>query len=77
MPESDEGNRKEDAKLSRNLKQVAELAQNLNRSAGLSRREDNGDAKNHESPRKGAARMRWYGGGRKSMKEDIIKAIVI
>ena len=53
MPESDEGNRKEDAKLSRNLKKVAELAQNFKRSAGLSRREGSGDGENHESPRKG------------------------
>ena len=29
MPESDEGNRKEDAKLSRNLEKVAKSSQNL------------------------------------------------
>ena len=72
MTESDEGNRKEDAKLSRNLGKVAEWSQNLKRSAGLSRREDR-DGENHESPRKGL--QGWYGGGRKSMKEEKIKTI--
>ena len=42
------------------------------RSAGLSRREDSGDVENHESPRKGLQ----GGGGRKSMKEEKIKAVI-
>ena len=60
------------AKLSRNLKEDAEVAQNLSRSAGMSRRTSNGDGENHEST-KG---LHWYGGGRKSMKEEKIKAVI-
>ena len=39
----------------------------------MSRRASNGDGENHESPRKG---LHWYGGGRKSMKEEKIEAVI-
>ena len=39
VPQSDEGNRKEDAKLSRSLKIVVKSFQNLKKCAGLSRHE--------------------------------------
>ena len=39
--------------MSRNLEKVAEFSQNLKRSAGLSRRKDNGDGENEENPGKG------------------------
>ena len=76
MPESDEGNRKEDAKLSRNLEKVAGLAQNLKGSAGLSKRGDSGDGENHERPRKGLQGCAGTGVSRKSMNEEKIKAAI-
>ena len=60
--------------LSHNRKKFVELSYFHKKFANLSRRRDSGEGKN---PREGLqGGMRRYGGGRKSMKEDKIKAVI-